>query len=39
MSKQEYKENRTRVFNLMGIDPADRNYEWKNNTFDVKITT
>ena len=26
MSKQEYKENRTRVFEIMGIDPKSRNH-------------
>ena len=26
MSKQEYKENRDRVFAIMGLDPSDRNY-------------
>ena len=32
MSKQEYKENRDRVFAIMGLDPSDRNYSCHHET-------
>ena len=33
MSKEQYKENRTRVFEIMNLDPKDRRYNCHHEQF------